>query len=107
MMEHEILVTIAAWGAAIAGLAAGAKGFSYLVRSGVWGFRSLKKAAHGVARLAAIGGVDAWPNGSEDLPSFLQATYATVQKLLKYHEAEFWGTEVGLRDARWPEGPNP
>ena len=100
------LLMLAAIGAAVAGLAAGAAGLSYLIRSGIWGFRAIARVARGLARLASVGSVDDWPNGSHDLPTFLRDLYCTVQKLLRYHEAELWEVEAGLRSRTAPGDPD-
>jgi hypothetical protein len=95
-VSSEVLFTVAAWGAAFAGVAAGTKGISYLARSGAWGFDRLYRAGKAIAKLAAIGNEDAWPNGSTDLPTFLHRLYGTVTKLLEFHQDELREWEQGI-----------
>jgi hypothetical protein len=96
----DLLLTVAAWGAAIAGCAAGMKGLGYLIRTGRFGFRQTRRAAVAVGKLAAIGAEDAWPNGSKDLPTFLEWVYQSIQKLLDYHQEELFERETGVKTRR-------
>lgn len=91
---------ITAWSAALAGIAAGAKGLGYLIRKGVIGFRIIGRAAKAVSRLAAIGDAEKWPNGSTDLPTFLHAVHKMQGELhewMRDHKAHHIDIEARIR----------
>lgn len=92
---------------AIAVIAAGFKGFSYLIRSGWKSFESVRKVLHA---LHEIGSEESWPNGSKSLPQAMSEiyrrqseTYAqaaknaeVVQAHLDKHNNHLWETEAGI-----------
>ena len=77
----EALSLAGALSVVIAAIAGGLKGVGYLTQKGVWGFRKLRNAARGVGRLAEIANEDAWPNGSTDLPTFLDGVHHSLQEI--------------------------
>lgn len=87
------------WSAAAAALAGGVTAVGFLVKRGVAGFRLVARAARAVTRLAAIGDEESWPNGSTNLPSFLDGLHSAVSETRSFmaeHSARHIDIEAEL-----------
>ena len=111
MMSDELLLTIAAWSGAIVGVVAAIKALFWLGRTSlIPAWSQTRRVASAILRLAAIGDEQSWPNGSTDLPTFLDSMHETsksnsrqIVKLLEFHSHELVDAEAGIAEDDWDQ----